>query len=103
MHLKRAFGFVAEVEKVTEDFRRRASYTNGMDDEQPFLQGMLDARRGSKQLEQQKVTCNLPSRDLSALCVLFEVSASRSRAPLLTLLACGQLLTTPCRASRPTR
>ncbi len=55
VHLKRAYGFLEEVEGATEEFRQQAiSYSNEMETDQPFLQGMISARRGSKQLQQRK-------------------------------------------------
>jgi len=55
MHLKRAYGFLKEVEDATESFRQQAvSHTKETEADQPFLQGMVSTVRGSKQLHQQK-------------------------------------------------
>lgn len=55
VHLKRALGFIQEVEKSTEDFRQRAiAHDRQVESDQPFLQGMVKIFRGSKQLGQQK-------------------------------------------------
>lgn len=55
VHLKRAFGFIQEVERATESFRQRAiAYDAQMQSDQPFLEGMLSTLKGNKQMRQQK-------------------------------------------------
>jgi len=55
IHLKRAFGFIQEVEKATEEFRRRAiAHDAQVESDEPFLQFMVSTFRGSRQLAQQK-------------------------------------------------
>jgi tetratricopeptide (TPR) repeat protein len=55
VHLKRAYGFIREVESATEDFRRSAVAYQAQDNSgQPFLTGMLATVRGGSQLRQQK-------------------------------------------------
>lgn len=55
VHLKRAFGFIQEVEKATEDFRQRAiAHDARIESSEPLLQFMIATFRGSKQLAQQK-------------------------------------------------
>lgn len=57
VHLKRAYGFLQEVEKATEEFRRRAiEYDAQLEADEPFLQGMVGSFRGAKQLKQQKAS-----------------------------------------------
>lgn len=53
---KRAYSFLADVEKATEDFRQRALAYNAQVNESdaPFLQGMVNTVRGGRQLKQQK-------------------------------------------------
>jgi tetratricopeptide (TPR) repeat protein len=55
VHLKRAYGFIQEVERTTDDFRQRAiSHGAQVDSDEPFLQGMAAAFKGNRQLNQQK-------------------------------------------------
>jgi tetratricopeptide (TPR) repeat protein len=55
LHLKRAFGFVQEVEKATEEFRSSAiAHDAQIESNEPFLQGMISTFQGSRQLAQQK-------------------------------------------------
>src|ERR1700693_2254968 len=55
VHLKRAYGFIQEVEKATEEFREHAiAYNAQVESDQPFLQGMVSTVKGSRQLRQQK-------------------------------------------------
>ncbi len=57
VYLRRALGFVEEVEKATEQFRRRAiAHDAQVDSDAPFLQGMISTIRGSRQMAQQKAT-----------------------------------------------
>lgn len=57
VHLKRAYGFIKEVENATEDFRQSTIAHNvQVDSDQPFLQGMVATVRGSRQLNQQKAS-----------------------------------------------
>lgn len=54
-HLKRAYGFIQEVEHATESFRQRAiAHSAQIDGDQPFLQGMVSTIKGNRQLKQQK-------------------------------------------------
>jgi hypothetical protein len=74
VHLKRAFGFIQEVEKATEDLRNRAiTHDAQMESDEPFLQGMISTFRGSRQLAQQKAAL---SSDLQ----LAEQEVSRAAA-----------------------
>ena len=56
VHLKRSYGLVAGVEKVTEEFRSRAIQHDARTKEsnEPFLTGLVGAYTGSRQLTQQK-------------------------------------------------
>jgi tetratricopeptide (TPR) repeat protein len=55
VHLKRAYGFIQEVEKATEDFRQSAvAHSAQVESDEPFLQGMVSTVRGNRQLKQQK-------------------------------------------------
>lgn len=55
VHLKRAYGFIREVESATEEFRQGAvAYQAQEDSDQPLLKGMVASFRGGAQLRQQK-------------------------------------------------
>ena len=56
VYLKRAYGFIQEVENATDEFRRHAiTHSDQVDNSnEPFLQGMVSTFRGSRQLKQQK-------------------------------------------------
>ena len=55
VNLKRALGFVEEVENATEAFRKRAiAHDAQINSDAPFLQGVLSTIRGSRDLRQQK-------------------------------------------------
>jgi tetratricopeptide (TPR) repeat protein len=55
IHLKRAFAFIQEVEKATEEFRDQAvAHDAQTNSNEPFLQGVISTVRGSRQLAQQK-------------------------------------------------
>lgn len=57
VHLKRAYGFIQEVERTTEDFRQRAiAHGAEVDTDQPFLRGMASTIKGNRQLNQQKAS-----------------------------------------------
>jgi len=57
VHLKRAYGFIQEVERATEDFRQRAiAHDAQVESEQPFVQGMVATIRGNQRLKQQKAS-----------------------------------------------
>jgi tetratricopeptide (TPR) repeat protein len=55
VHLKRAYGFIQEVDRATENFRQRAiAHDAQIENDQPFLQGMVTTIKGNQQLKQQK-------------------------------------------------
>jgi tetratricopeptide (TPR) repeat protein len=55
IYLKRAFGFIQEVENATEEFRNRTIAHGGqIESDAPFLQNMISTIRSSRQLAQQK-------------------------------------------------
>ena len=55
VHLKRAHGLITEVEKATDDFRRRAiQHADQLDSDGPFLQSIVGDYARSRQLKQQK-------------------------------------------------
>jgi hypothetical protein len=55
VHLKRAFGFIQEVEKATAEFRNHAmAYGAQPESDEPFLQGMISSFKESRQLTQKK-------------------------------------------------
>jgi len=55
VHLKRAYGFIHEVESETESFRQSAmQYSAQVESDQPFLAGMVNSFRGGRQLAQRK-------------------------------------------------
>jgi len=57
VHLKRAYGFIQEVHRATENFRQRAiAHDAQVESDQPFLQGMVASIKGNQQLKQQKVS-----------------------------------------------
>jgi tetratricopeptide (TPR) repeat protein len=57
VHLKRAYGFIQEVERATEDFRQRAiAHDAQIERDQPFVQGMVATIKGNQQLKQQKAS-----------------------------------------------
>lgn len=57
VYLKRAYGFIQEVERATESFRTSAiAHSAQVDSNQPFLLGMVSAYQGNRQLKQQKVS-----------------------------------------------
>jgi tetratricopeptide (TPR) repeat protein len=56
-HLKRAYGFIKEVERATDEFRQRAiAFDAQIESDQPFLQGMVSTFKGNRQLKQQKAS-----------------------------------------------
>jgi tetratricopeptide (TPR) repeat protein len=56
VHLKRAYGFIQEVEKATEGFRQSAvAHSALVESDEPFLQGMVSTVRGNRQLKHQEV------------------------------------------------
>ena len=57
VHLKRAHGLIADVEKATEEFRRSAvQHDAQLDADGPFLQMMVTSFTGKRALAQQKAT-----------------------------------------------
>lgn len=57
VHLKRAYGFIQEVDRATENFRQRAiAHDTQVESDQPFLQGMVTTIKGNQQLKQQKTS-----------------------------------------------
>jgi tetratricopeptide (TPR) repeat protein len=55
VHLKRALNFVQEVENATDKFRQSAiDHDSQLQQDKPFLEGMISTIRGSRDLAQQK-------------------------------------------------
>lgn len=55
VHLRRAYGFIQEVEKATQEFRDQAlEHDAQVERDQPFLEGMVSSFKGSRQMKRQK-------------------------------------------------
>jgi tetratricopeptide (TPR) repeat protein len=54
IHLTRAYGLLKEVESATDGFRRRAIAHSEGDSNEAFLEGMISAVKGNRDLKQQK-------------------------------------------------
>jgi tetratricopeptide (TPR) repeat protein len=57
VYLQRAFQFIQQVETATQEFRERAiAHDAEIERDQPFIEGMFNAFRSSRQLKEQKAS-----------------------------------------------
>jgi tetratricopeptide (TPR) repeat protein len=57
VHLQRAFKVLQEVEKKTDDLRgKAAAHSTSVDEDKPFVQGLISAYAGSRHLSKDKET-----------------------------------------------